>query len=55
VLIYAAYFITVQLTMGITWTVHAAAGAVFLAGIVGLFIAFLTLPPFGLKKTVPAS
>ena len=55
VLIYAAYFITVQLTMGITWTVHAAGGAVFLAGIVGLFIAFLTLPPFGLKQTVPAS
>ncbi len=33
---YAAYFVTLQLTGGIGWTVHLWLGAIVLAGIVGL-------------------
>ena len=52
VLIYACYFIALLLTMGITWSIHATAGAIFLAGIVGLLLAFVIAPPFGTSEKV---
>jgi hypothetical protein len=46
VLVYAAYFISLLSIARIRWTIHATSGAVFLAGVVGLFMAFLIWSPF---------
>lgn len=46
VILYSLYFLTVQLTGGIGWTIHLWLGAIFMAGVVGLLLAFLVVPPF---------
>jgi hypothetical protein len=53
----ALYFLALQMTLGIEWTVHLWLGAIFMAGIVGLFVGFLTVTPLmpGVKATGPDS
>lgn len=45
--IYTVYFLVLELTHGIAWTVHFTTGAIVLAGIVGWLLAYLVLPPAG--------
>jgi hypothetical protein len=44
-LIYTLYFLTLQLTWGIAWTIHLWMGAIFLAGVAGVFVSLLIAPP----------
>jgi Tol biopolymer transport system component len=41
VVFYSLYFAVLQLTQGIGWTIHFWAGAIFLAGVVGLLMSVL--------------
>ena len=50
VVLYGLYFLALQLTQGIGWTIHLWLGAIFMAGLMGLFVSFLTLPPQGLRR-----
>jgi hypothetical protein len=43
VLLYALYFLALQLTIGIEWTIHLWLGSIFMAGLIGLFMSFLTV------------
>jgi hypothetical protein len=45
VLLYALYFATLILTTGIWWSVHLWTGSVVLAGIAGLLLSYVVLPP----------
>ena len=45
-LVYGLYFLALQLTLGIAWTIHLWMGAIFLAGVTGLFVSLLIAPPF---------
>ncbi len=42
---YSLYFLTLQRTFGIAWTIHLWMGAIFLAGIAGMFVSLLIAPP----------
>jgi hypothetical protein len=42
---YSLYFLTLQRTFGIAWTIHLWMGAIFLAGVAGLFVSLLIAPP----------
>jgi hypothetical protein len=42
---FGLYFVTVALTQGVAWSVHLAWGAPVVAGVIGLFVSFLMLPP----------
>lgn len=44
-LLYALYFLAVQLSGGIWWTPAVWSGAILLAGAIGLFISYVALPP----------
>jgi TolB protein len=50
VIFYALYFAGLQLTQGITWTIHMWAGTIVQAGVVGLLVSFLLISPFGSAK-----
>lgn len=39
-LFFALYFLTIQLTFGIGWSVHVWTGAIFLSGMIGLLVAY---------------
>jgi dipeptidyl aminopeptidase/acylaminoacyl peptidase len=41
VVFYSLYYLTLQLTQGIAWSIHLWLGSIFLAGITGLFVSFL--------------
>jgi hypothetical protein len=43
--VFGLYFLTTQITTGISWTVHLWAGSVVMAGVVGLLVSFLAVPP----------
>jgi hypothetical protein len=43
-ILFALFFVTLILTAGIWWSVHLWTGAVFLAGVVGLLLSFLSHP-----------
>lgn len=43
---YGLYFVTLWLTGGIAWTIHLWAGAIALAGTIGVFVSFLVVSPF---------
>ena len=51
VIIYSCYVLTLQLTGGIGWSIHLWLGSIVVAGIVGLFLSFLVVPPAGLTET----
>ena len=44
-ILYTSYFITLQLTARIGWTIHLWAGVIILAGVIGLLLSYLTHPP----------
>jgi hypothetical protein len=46
VIFYTLYFAAVQITHGITWTIHMWVGSIVQAGVVGLLISFLLVSPF---------
>jgi hypothetical protein len=43
---YSLYFLALQLTGGIEWTIHLWMGAIFLAGVAGAFVSFMVASPF---------
>lgn len=45
VVYYALYFATLALTVGIAWRIHLWAGAIVMAGVVGLLLSYLITPP----------
>ena len=44
--LYALYFLALRLTIGIVWSVHLWAGVIVLAGVVGLSLSYLVVPPY---------
>ena len=51
VVLYALYFLTIQLNGGVSWTMPFWSGSVVISGIVGLFLSYLMLPAPGLAVT----
>ena len=47
----ARNFLGLQLTGGIGWSIHLWLGSIVVAGIVGLLLSFLVVPPSGLTET----
>lgn len=45
IVFYGFYFLSVQLTYGIGWSIHLWAGAILMAAVVGLFLSFLMVWP----------
>jgi uncharacterized membrane protein YhhN len=45
VIFYSCYMLTLQLTGGIGWSIHLWLGTIVVAGIVGLLLSYLVLPP----------
>jgi Tol biopolymer transport system component len=45
VVYYGLYFLLIQLTGGIGWTVHLWMGSIVLAGAIGVLLSYLLLPP----------
>jgi hypothetical protein len=43
--LYGLYMLTLAATQGIEWTIHLWSGAVVLAGVVGLLLSYLVVPP----------
>ena len=43
--LYLIYFLTLIVTRGIWWSVHMWAGAIVLAGVTGLLVSYLLVPP----------
>lgn len=50
VVLYAAYFAALALTTGIWWSIHLWTGAIVLAGVVGLLLSLLIVPPFAAER-----
>ncbi len=47
------YFVDLMLTTGIVWTIHLWLGSCIMAGVVGLMLSYLLVPPQGpTEKTV---
>lgn len=44
-ILYTLYFGALALTDGIAWTIHLWAGAIVLAGVVGLLLSYVAVPP----------
>jgi hypothetical protein len=44
-LLYGLYFLVLALTGAIWWTTAVWTGAIFLAGVVGLMVSYVALPP----------
>jgi hypothetical protein len=45
VVYYSLYFLVIQLTGGIGWTIHLWMGSIFLAGVVSVLLSYLLIPP----------
>jgi hypothetical protein len=45
VVVSALYFVAVQLTVGIWWSIHFWAGVIVLTGVVGVLLSYLLAPP----------
>jgi hypothetical protein len=45
VLYYVFYFVVLMLTQGINWSIHLWTGSIVLAGMVGLLLSYLIIPP----------
>lgn len=52
IIIYSCYFLTLQVTGGIGWSIHLWLGTIVVAGIVGLLLSFLVVPPAGMTQTL---
>jgi hypothetical protein len=42
---YTLYFVVLMVTQGLDWSVHLWTGAIILAGVVGLLLSYLLIPP----------
>jgi hypothetical protein len=42
---YALYFVVLIVTQGLGWSVHLWTGSIVLAGVVGLLLSYLIIPP----------
>jgi len=42
---YTLYFVVIMVTQGLDWSVHLWTGAIVLAGVVGLLLSYLLIPP----------
>ncbi len=42
---YTLYFVAIMVTQGLDWSVHLWTGAIVLAGVVGLLLSYLLIPP----------
>jgi hypothetical protein len=52
-ILYLCYFVDLMLTTGIIWTIHLWLGSCIVAGVVGLVLSYLLVPPQGpTEKTV---
>jgi hypothetical protein len=45
IVFFSGYFLTLQQALGIWWTVHLWTGSIVLAGLTGLLVSYLVLPP----------
>jgi hypothetical protein len=45
VALYLFYFLALELTSGVKWSVHLWLGSTFAAGLAGLFLSYLLIPP----------
>ncbi len=43
--IYGMYFLGLAVIKGVAWSVHLWAGSIFMAGVVGLLLSFVLVPP----------
>jgi dipeptidyl aminopeptidase/acylaminoacyl peptidase len=50
VLLYALYFLALQLTQGIEWSIQLSLGALFMAGLAGWLVSFLFVSPLRQKR-----
>jgi TolB protein len=50
VIVYACYFVSLQLTSGIGWSIHLWLGTIVLAGVIGLLLSYLVVPPAGVTR-----
>lgn len=53
VLLYLLYFLDLNILRGVAWSIHLWMGSIVLAGIVGLFLSFLLLPPSSMGAKGP--
>jgi len=55
VIFYLCYFIPIILSIGITWKIHLWLGSCVMAGIVGLGLSYIMIPPLkpGEKQEEP--
>jgi hypothetical protein len=54
IIFYSLYYLTLQMTQGIAWTIHLWLGSIFLAGVLGLFVSFLLLSPLSTAGETPS-
>jgi len=54
VIAYACYFLSLQLTTGIGWSIHLWLGTIVVAGVIGLLMSYLVMPPAGVMPRVRA-
>lgn len=45
VVVYGLYFVTAQLTAGVSWSIHLWAGSIAMSGVAGLLLGFIAAPP----------
>jgi hypothetical protein len=55
VVFYALYFLTLLVTRGLDWTIHMWAGSIVMAGIVGLLLSFVMVPPLNAGRNESSS
>jgi hypothetical protein len=49
---YTLYFAVIMVTQGLDWSVHVWTGSIVLAGVVGLLLSYLLIPP---GRNIPPS
>ena len=54
VIVYASYFLSLQVTTGIGWSIHLWLGTIVVAGVIGLLMSYLVVPPGGAGPPVRA-
>ena len=54
VIAYACYFLSLQLTTGIGWSIHLWLGTIVVAGVIGVLMSYLVVPPSSATPAVRA-
>jgi hypothetical protein len=52
---YALYFVAIIVTQGLDWSVHLWTGSIVLAGVVGLLLSYLIIPPAHVSEHMSAA